>query len=148
MRICTKCLIAKPETDYFIKDKTSGRLHAQCKACYKLLRQKTYAKHYEKYKEEYRHRAKVRRESLKTIYRSNMLAFLANERCALCGESDIRVLEFDHLDPLAKEFTISQAVRLNRSWDEVLREIKKCRILCANCHKKHTASQMGWYKAV
>ena len=58
----------------------------------------------------------------------------------------MRVLEFDHLEPEHKSFAISQSVRLNKSWEEVMSEIAKCQILCANCHKKKTAQQFGWYK--
>ena len=75
-----------------------------------------------------------------------MFAFLSDQACAVCGEHDIRVLELDHIDPTKKKFTISQAVRLGFAWDEVLQEIAKCQILCANCHRKRTAEQYGWYK--
>lgn len=77
-----------------------------------------------------------------------MLEYLSTRACVICNENDVRVLEFDHLDQKTKTFTISQAVRLNYSWDDVLLEIEKCRILCANCHKKHTATQGNWYKVL
>ncbi len=79
-------------------------------------------------------------------YRRNMLHFLSDKKCSICAESDIRTLEFDHINPTTKQFSISQAVRLGYSWGDILKEIEKCRILCANCHKKHTALQTGWYK--
>ena len=77
-----------------------------------------------------------------------MLEYLSDKSCADCGESDIRVLELDHLDPTTKVFSISQAVKLGHSWNSVMNEINKCQILCANCHKKRTAQQFGWYKAL
>lgn len=80
-------------------------------------------------------------------FRANMLAYMSVQSCADCGEKDIRVLELDHIMPENKLFTVSQAVRLGHSWKDVLAEIEKCRVLCANCHKKRTAQQYGWYKA-
>jgi len=76
-----------------------------------------------------------------------MFEYMSTKACANCGEVDIRVLELDHLNPQTKRFTISQAVKLGYGWDDVLTEIKKCQVLCANCHKKRTAQQFNWYKA-
>jgi hypothetical protein len=41
-------------------------------------------------------------------------------------------LQFDHIDPSQKLFTI--ATFINRSWPIVLREIEKCVVRCANHH--------------
>jgi hypothetical protein len=41
-------------------------------------------------------------------------------------------LQFDHIDPSQKEFTIANAV--NCSWSTVLKEIEKCVVRCANHH--------------
>lgn len=146
MKTCTKCGALKDESEYFVKDSRTGRLHAQCKLCYKEHRQGYYAQHYAKYKTAYLLRAKVRRTQLRNEFRSNMLEYLADKACSICGEADIRVLELDHLRPAEKHFSISQAVRLGYTWKEVLEEVKKCRVLCANCHKRHTAEQQDWYK--
>lgn len=148
MKICTKCGIEKSETEFFIRNKQTGRLHAQCKSCYKIHRGTFYASHYAKYRELYISRAKARREILRAEFRANMLSYIADKSCVDCGESDIRVLELDHLDPTTKKFSISQAVKLGYAWVDVLEEMKKCRVLCANCHKKRTAQQFNWYKAL
>ncbi len=147
MRICSKCKLKKPENDYYVKDSKSGRLHAQCKACYKAHRSINYRKHYETYKEEYRLRAKLRRFEKRTEYREKLVTYLTGKDCEICGENDIRTLEFDHIRPAEKLFSISQGVRLGYSWSQIENEIKKCRLLCANCHKKHTSDQFGWYKS-
>jgi len=144
--MCPKCLKHKDEEQFFMRNKETGKRHSQCKVCYQLHRQNYYVEHYEKYKEQYLLRAKTRREKLRQEYRENMLRYLANKECQHCGEKDIRVLELDHINPAKKLFTISQAVKLGFSWEEVLLEIEKCRILCANCHKKITAQQFSWYK--
>lgn len=147
MRECTKCHKSKRLTDFYLKDKSSGRHHTQCKTCYKEHRKLTYKEHYRKYQVEYLKRGKIRRAKLREEFRTNMLAFLAEKSCVKCGENDIRVLEFDHIHDSQKDFSISQAVRIGKTWSQVSDEIKKCQILCANCHKIKTAEQFGWYKS-
>ena len=147
MRTCTKCGETKPETDYYFKDKSSGRLHSQCKLCYKLHRATYYSQHYSKYSESYRKRAKAYRNKVRMEYRTNMEAFMKDKSCSVCSESDSVVLELDHVDPSQKLFSISQAVRLGKKWSDVIIEIEKCQVLCANCHRRKTSKQFGWYKA-
>ena len=54
-------------------------------------------------------------------------------KCSICGYSKcIRALEFHHLNPEEKSFTVSQ--NLNKAWKLLEMEIGKCVLLCANCH--------------
>ncbi len=64
--------------------------------------------------------------------------------CVDCGESDPVCLEFDHTDPSTKEFNIGDSY--SKAEDKVLREIQKCEIVCANCHRKRTAQTYKHYK--
>jgi len=148
MKTCTKCFIEKPSGEYFVKDSKTGRLHAQCKDCYRKRRILYYADHYEKYRDEYRIRAKTRRILKRAELRETMVKYLSDKACVICGESDIRTLEFDHLNPSEKSFGIARGMHDFSDWTTILDEIQKCRILCSNCHKKHTATQQNWYKII
>lgn len=66
--------------------------------------------------------------------------------CVHCGEKDVRCLEFDHIDPMTKSFSLSEVFKLQPKIDVVMAEIDKCNILCSNCHRKRTSKQFGWYK--
>jgi len=58
-----------------------------------------------------------------------------NVRCCVrCGESDPICLVFHHIDPLLKEKSISKLYKSGIR--KVKEEIKKCILLCANCHMK------------
>lgn len=71
-----------------------------------------------------------------------MIEYLGRHPCSDCGESDPRVLDFDHLPMQAKRFEISRAVNAStRSWAAILREIAKCEVVCANCHRRRTAQR-------
>lgn len=52
--------------------------------------------------------------------------------CCKCGCSDLRVIEFHHLDPTVKESAVATLRIL--SWPEIEKEIIKCVLLCKRCH--------------
>ena len=147
MKICTKCLVEKDEDEYFVKDKRTGRLHTQCKSCYKEHRQTYHVEHYRKYGDQYRARAKARRTLVRRELQARLIEYMRDKSCIRCGEADIRVLEFDHIDPTTKRLSIARALTYGKPWEYISEEMQKCQILCANCHKKRTAAQYGWFKA-
>lgn len=54
-------------------------------------------------------------------------------KCERCGYNKCAAaLQFHHKDPKEKEFAISAKQFL--SYEKCLKEIKKCKLLCANCH--------------
>ena len=55
-------------------------------------------------------------------------------KCIRCGYNTcIKALEFHHIDPSKKDFTISND---NFKLQEAVKEIKKCILLCSNCHRE------------
>lgn len=53
--------------------------------------------------------------------------------CEICGYNKHHAaLHFDHIEPNLKSFTISQD--LKKPLETILKELDKCRVLCANCH--------------
>ena len=54
-------------------------------------------------------------------------------KCNRCGYNDHRALQFHHKDD-NKEGTPSIIARY-KSWDNVMEELNKCEVLCANCHQ-------------
>lgn len=88
-----------------------------------------YKKREDLYKAQKRHRIRIR---------TQLFNYLIDKKCVDCGESDPIVLEFDHINPLNKFKQISRLLSGHYSWDSVLKEIKKCDIRCANCHRRKT----------
>lgn len=85
--------------------------------------------------------AQKKRRMLET--RQYIWDYLKAHPCVLCGQDDPVVLEFDHIDRSSKLDSVGRLV--STSLESVKREIDKCRVLCANCHRKHSAEQLGWY---
>ena len=146
MKICTVCSVEKDESLYYVKNKISGALHSQCKSCYAVKRKYFYELHYAKYGDAYRQRARIRQANIKRILQDKLYEYLQGKSCEACAFSDIRVLDFDHIDPKTKRFSIARGVNERYMWSEIEKEIKKCRILCSNCHRIRTAEQFNWRK--
>ena len=70
------------------------------------------------------------------INKKKKLISILGGKCKLCGYNKcIGALEFHHLNPKEKEFSLS-ANNLCYSWEKILKEGMKCELLCANCHRE------------
>lgn len=64
-----------------------------------------------------------------------------------CGENDPACLDFDHIKG-EKIDSVSQLCMRAYSLNKILKEIEKCELRCANCHRKKTAKDFNWYKNI
>lgn len=137
-RICSRCHKRKKLTSFNKDSKPSAHGHQHyCKKCIKEV----YNIRYQKNPKYYRVKGKEQRDRI----REKLIAYLMAHPCKDCENKDIRVLEFDHLNPAEKEYDVS--TMLHRfSWETILREIAKCDVVCANCHKIRTSERNGWFK--
>jgi hypothetical protein len=76
--------------------------------------------------------------------RAVLAKHLSVHPCVVCGESDPVVLEFDHLGP--KRGNVSFLAGGGLSAKALLREIAVCEVVCANCHRRRTASNDGSWR--
>lgn len=86
----------------------------------------------------YKQRAKYLKEAVRKRrkeLRIKAIEFLGG-RCSICGYSKCsNALEIHHKDPNLKEFGLSSR-GLTRSWEKIELELRKCTLLCANCHRE------------
>ncbi len=55
--------------------------------------------------------------------------------CKHCGyKKCMRALSFHHIDPKTKNFTLDTSNIMKKKLSDVLSEVKKCLLLCQNCH--------------
>jgi hypothetical protein len=146
MKICSYCNKEKLETEFYFRNKQKQELHSHCKVCYAQKRKSYGKEHYQKYREQYKRRARARKIIVGTQLKATLLAYLRNKQCIDCGISDVRVLDFDHREPEQKTFSVARALSNGVSWERILMEIEKCTIRCSNCHRIRTAEQFGWYR--
>lgn len=101
---------------------------------------------YEKHKT--KHLAAVRKNErlIKIEHRLLILDFFRSHPCVDCGEGDPVVLDFDHVRG-TKSANISCLLGKSSS-RAILAEIEKCDVRCANCHRRKTAKERGYYRKI
>jgi hypothetical protein len=138
LRRCDRCRDLKPISEFAWRRRRGRRQpYNNCRACRAQYLREHCARHRDRYVAQ-----AVRRKKKLTAERADYLIALFRERhCVDCDEDDPLVLEFDHLAD--KKFNISAGLR-NRNWHDVLDEIAKCDVVCANCHRRRTARRGRW----
>ncbi len=140
MKACGHCKVQKKLTEFRPNRAKKDGLQGYCRVCDKAAQREWYQKH----KKTIRGKVNVQRKRRRTEIVKKLVQYFKTHPCIECGEGNPLVLEFDHLDPGTKTSSVSTLTRGEYSWDRVLEEIKKCRVLCANCHRVRTARQFGW----
>lgn len=81
---------------------------------------------------------KFRNKNYKKIYA------IIGTSCSICGyDKCSNALEFHHINPFEKEYTIAQI--LNRNINFIKQELDKCILICANCHRQLHENDIGLY---
>jgi len=144
MKRCALCNELKPKSE-FSKSRisTDGQQMylSYCKRC-RADKGRLYYQtlNLEQRREIFRRRnASRRKELLECLFK-----YLQEHPCVDCGETDITVLEFDHIKKRYK--TVGQLIAQTRHWPKVLKEIEKCEVRCANCHRRRHAKKEGWFR--
>jgi hypothetical protein len=71
-------------------------------------------------------------------------AMKSDRGCLDCGEQHPACLQFHHMDPSQKLFSIRDAISTKVPHPKLIAEIEKCVVLCGNCHaKRHWAERHG-----
>lgn len=113
--ICSRCHENKAESNFYKRSANrQNSLHTHCKKCH----------------------AKFKHEQWKD--RKRKAVKLMGGKCSACGyKRCLAALEFHHLDPDQKNREWSGIVRMK--WERAIIELKKCILLCSNCHRERHA---------
>lgn len=72
----------------------------------------------------------------------------AESGCVRCGESDPACLDLHHVDPDDKDRSITRMVTDGCGRDQINTELRKCVVLCSNCHpKEHFTEPLRRFEA-
>jgi len=130
---CTKCGVLQPLEAFPPIRRGEARRQSWCRACFAAAGAAYYARNREREKARVIAQSAARRAET----RQQIIRYLLAHPCVDCGERDVVVLEFDHRGE--KIGDISTYANSGRSWARVRREIEKCDVRCANCHRRATA---------
>lgn len=141
-RNCRVCGRRKPLVEFPLRSLEKQTRQWICLRCQRTYTNGWYARNRKKQIANVRHRKDRHRREIAALLHEYLLA----HPCVDCGARDPRVLEFDHIRDKSDE--ISRMALQGRAWSAVAEEIAKCEVRCANCHRRKTAVERGWYRAV
>lgn len=133
-KTCSKCNIEKLLSEFNKrKDSKKDGLQARCRVCTR----KRSKEHYYSDISYYTKKRAKRRKQIRLWIQS----FKKGKPCLDCGEIfPVVCMDFDHIDD-NKDFNISSD-GLSKSKKAILEEIKKCEIVCSNCHRLRTYNRL------
>ena len=133
MKTCNRCKEEKPLSEYN-KKRVSG-VQPYCKPCQGEYQRENY----ENVRPQILENIYGNRKKRKTVIRSFLAEYYSSNPCVDCGETDITVLDFDHL--LEKNFGINNAIRDTIPVERIKAELEQGEVRCSNCHRKVTAER-------
>jgi transcription elongation factor Elf1 len=133
MKTCNRCKEDKPLSEFNKKRKSGSQPY--CKPCQSEYQREMYAENRVPTLENIYINRRVR----KRVIREFLADFYSSHPCVDCGETDITVLEFDHITD--KEFGLNLAIRDVMKIERVKEELEKGEVRCSNCHRKVTAER-------
>jgi hypothetical protein len=141
-KICTGCGMERDaEQDFSWKHKDRDIRHTRCKFCQSQVSKQ----HYKDNKQSYINRVRTREIQAIEDCQRKLAEYLASHPCIDCGQTDIRVLEFDHVRG-KKSDNISRMLGVGYSWATIEAEIAKCDVRCVNCHRIKTGKEGGSWR--
>lgn len=133
MRTCSTCKLEKHISEFHKKTKRLYR--SDCKSCFCAKMRPRNQMYYQNNKPRFSARSKAQSHLLADFIRA---VKEASPVCPDCKSAHpYHRLEFDHVVG-QKSFDISSARRLKPSMARLLDEMKKCELVCANCHRDRT----------
>ena len=88
MKRCCTCHLWKKFEDFHLRAGSRDGRQARCRSCTRNW--------YEANKQEHKARTKLRSDGVRVTNRALMKDYLLKHPCVECGETDLRVLDFDH----------------------------------------------------
>ncbi len=141
-KICPGCgQECDVEKDFAWKNKLRGTRQRWCKSC----QAEANRKHYQNNKQIYLERALTRNTMVNTENKQKVYNYLSAHPCVDCGQTDIRVLEFDHVYG-NKYASITNLLKNAVGWNVIEAEIAKCEVRCVNCHRIKTSERGNWWR--
>jgi hypothetical protein len=131
-----------PASAFYLVASRSDGLSSQCRGCHHGVQRRYYARN----ASAERLRTRGRKKRVRAENRGRVLDYLRVHPCVDCGKPDLVVLEFHHVRG-EKRDAVACLLR-DRVWWAVAAEIAKCEVLCANYHRRRTASERGHYRSV
>jgi hypothetical protein len=127
---CSKCGLTKDTQEFTKCVRSRDGLRSYCRGCQGLIHGAYWPS-----------AGVVKAKTRKCKARNAVNAIKAERACCICGEGDPCCLDFHHRSD--KKFSISDAVKHRIGMQQLMTEIAKCSVVCANCHRKIHAGKLS-----
>jgi hypothetical protein len=127
MKRCSTCHELKRLHEFNRRASSRDGRQPRCRSCSRSW--------YEVNRETHKANARRRSDELRVTNRKLMKDYLVGHPCVDCGETDIRVLDFDHRPGEQKLADVGSLLAQGFCWRTIEGEIAKCDVRCANCHR-------------
>jgi hypothetical protein len=142
MRACTRCGEEKPLDAFHPVRRGEATLQSWCRDCFAQANARNYRANRERESARiYKYTAERRTEVGPKDHRLSARASIRGLRRARHRRSRVR-------SPRDKVADISAYAGGGRTWARVQGEIAECEVRCANCHRRHTARNGRYYRAL
>lgn len=129
IKLCKSCQTNKSLEEFGRNKRYPDGRQLKCKECRRAYDRQWYATTPSGQK--WKKRSRERQKEIKAWFFEHKKTL----KCNRCEEDHPATLDFHHKDPSQKDLPLSEAIQ---KWSKkrILKEIAKCEILCANCHRK------------
>lgn len=132
-KTCTICHQEKSISEFSPRKGVKDGLYSRCKKCHNEEIRKRY-----KYNPDYDRQRNLNKRK----YLMDICNKIKSERgCKICKENDPCCLDFHHINPAEKDFSIAHIIG-TKNVEKMMIEITKCIVVCANCHRKIHAGKL------
>lgn len=136
-KTCRMCGEIRAVTEFNFKYRSEGIRHSYCRECGKTFTRS----HYRRNKHLY-----LAKNARAYARHRELIRQVKSRPCADCGvQYPFYVMDFDHREGELKEFELNSVARTPVK--AILREIEKCDVVCANCHRERTYQRLMRKKA-
>lgn len=125
MKTCSKCKEEKELSEFHKNSLKKDGYNSYCKSCMRTLQNQN----------QHLYRQRQKRNTKKYIERNKEFVnrYKSLCGCKICGEKRSWILDFHHLED--KDENVSRLVIDCTAINKLKIEIKKCIVLCSNCHR-------------
>jgi hypothetical protein len=136
MQICTQCKLKKEMSEFNFRNKAKCKKAERCKLCSREAVKKSYRKLIGEKKSQYIRNKNIEAKNRRKKYTQEIMNFKQKRGCIDCGMNNPICLDADHISN--KKFNVSDMVKRLYGLDRIFKELEKCEIRCANCHRIKT----------
>lgn len=140
LKKCSNCLQELKLEDFYVRKSglRSGQFYEKCKEC-----MKSRGRNYYQANRDRQLKLALNRRHRSYLEKRRFLIKYKNRKCADCGiKYPFYVMDLDHRDFRSKVNNVSSMFTHNWSLDKIKTEVKKCDVVCANCHRIRTYNKL------